>query len=169
MEISGILIAVLSGVSALFGIALGHILGARRSRQDELASMKMAAYVDFIRATARLFAARRTGRTEDELDELALLNDAKTRVLLSAELPVVQQLERFWLQGGTLEKEQEILAFRALCDVMRESLGRERLSLKADLAAVLFKLQPSTYSYKAHGRDELKGTEVVRTKGDGGS
>jgi hypothetical protein len=153
MSISAILVATLSGTAALLGVALGHVLSARRSRQDELAAMQMSAYVDFIRSSARLFSARRSGRTEDELDELAVLNDAKTRVMLSADLRVAKSLEKFWLQGGTLEKEQEILAFRALCDDMRESLGKERLSLKLDLAGVLFKLQPSTYSYKSHGVD----------------
>lgn len=149
MELSGVLVATLSGISALLGLALGHVLNARRARQDDLATLKMAAYVDFIRSTARLFTARRTGRTEDELEELAVLNDAKTRVLLSADVAVVKSLEQFWLPGGTLEKEQELLAFRRLCDDMRESLGKERLSLKIDLAGILFKLQPSTYSYKA--------------------
>lgn len=153
MEITGILIAVLSGGSALLGVALGHRLTTRRSRDGELAALKISAYIDFIRSTARLVTARRTGRTTDEIEELALLNDAKTRVCICAELPVVERLEKFWLQGGTLEKEQEILAFRALCDEMRVSLGRERISLKVDLSGIFFKLEPSTYSYRARRND----------------
>ena len=154
MSMSAILVATLSGTAALLGVALGHVLSAKRSRQNELAALQMSAYVDFIRSTSRLFSARRSGRTEDELDELAFLNDAKTRTLLSADLPVARSLEKFWLQGGTLEKEQEILAFRTLCDDMRESLGKERLALKLDLAGVLFKLQPSTYSFKKSRIDD---------------
>lgn len=150
---STLLVAVLSGVAALLGVALGHILSARRARLDELAELRMAAYVDFVRSTSLLFTARRAGRTEDEIEELARLNDAKTRMLLSADPSVLKSLERFWLQGGTLEKEQEIVAFRNLCDEMRVSLGKERVSLQVDLAGVLFRVQPSTYSYKAHGAD----------------
>lgn len=150
---STLLVAVLSGVAALLGVALGHILSARRARLDELAELRMAAYVDFVRSTSLLFTARRAGRTEDEIEELARLNDAKTRILLSADPSVLKSLERFWLQGGTLEKEQEIIAFRNLCDEMRVSLGKERVSLQVDLAGVLFRVQPSTYSYKAHGAD----------------
>lgn len=150
---SALLVAVFSGVAALLGVALGHILSARRARLDELAEMRMAAYVDFVRSTSLLFTARRAGRTEDEIEELARLNDAKTRMLLSADPSVLKSLERFWLQGGTLEKEQEIVAFRNLCDEMRVSLGKERVSLQIDLAGVLFKVQPSTYSYKAYGAD----------------
>lgn len=150
---SALLVAMLSGVAALLGVALGHILSAKRARLDELAAMRMAAYVDFVRSTSLLFTARRAGRTEDEIEELARLNDAKTRILLSANTSVLKSLERFWLQGGTLEKEQEIIAFRNLCDEMRVSLGKERVSLQMDLAGVLFKVQPSTYSYRVHGVD----------------
>lgn len=151
MEITALLVAILSGVSALLGVALGHLLSAKRARLDELSSMRMAAYVDFVRSASLLATARRLGRTEEEIEALARLNDAKTRILLSADASVLKSLERFWLQGGTLEKEQEILAFRDLCDAMRSSLGKERISLQMDLAAVLFKVQPSTYSYKVHG------------------
>lgn len=147
MEITGILIAIVSACSALLGVALGHRFTTQRSRDSELAALKISAYVDFIRSTARLVTARRTGRTTDDLDELASLNDAKTRVCICAELPVVERLQQFWLQGGTLEREQEILAFRALCDEMRWSLGRERISLRVDLSGILFKVEPSTYSY----------------------
>lgn len=150
---SALLVAMLSGVAALLGVALGHILNVKRARVDELAAMRIAAYVDFVRSTSLLFTARRAGRTEDEIEELARLNDAKTRILLSANTSVLKSLERFWLQGGTLEKEQEIIAFRNLCDEMRVSLGKERVSLQMDLAGVLFKVQPSTYSYSVHGVD----------------
>ncbi|WP_267116762.1 hypothetical protein [Xanthomonas sacchari] len=143
--------AALSGVSALLGVALGHILAAKRARQDELAAMRMAAYVDFLKSTSLLFTARRAGRTKDEVEELAHLNDAKARILLTADLPVAKSLQKFWLQGGTLEKELEILAFSTLCDDMRGSLGKEHLSMRMDLAGVLFRLEPSTYSYKASG------------------
>lgn len=149
MEISAFLIAMLSGVSALLGVALGHVLTAKRARQGELAAMRMTAYVDFIRSTSSLVVARRAGRTADGVEELACLNDAKARILLSADLPVLKSLQNFWLRGGTLEKEHEILAFRILCDDMRESLGKERVSLQMDLAGVFFKVAPSTYSFKA--------------------
>jgi hypothetical protein len=153
MQFTALFVAMLSGVSALLGVTLGHILSAKRARQDDLASMRMAAYVDFVRATSLLVTARRLGRIEDEIGELARLNDAKTRILLSADASVLESLERFWLQGGTLEKEQEILAFRNMCDAMRASLGKERISIQMDLAGVLFKVQPSTYSYKIHEVD----------------
>lgn len=148
MDAIGLLIAIVSGVAALLGVALGHMFAVSRSRAEELAALKIAAYVDFIRSAADLAAARRAGLTTDEIGYLGVLNDAKMRVCICAELPVVERLEKFWLQGGTLEKEQETLAFRALCDEMRVSLGGDRISLKVDLAGIIFKLEPATYSYK---------------------
>lgn len=153
MQTTALFVAILSGMSALIGVALGHILSVKRARQDELATIRMSAYVDFLRSASLLFTARRAGRTIDEVEELGHLNDAKTRILLSADLSVLKSLERFWLQGGTLEKEEEILSFRSLCDEMRASIRRDRVSLKIDLSGVLFKVQPSTYSYKKREAD----------------
>ncbi|MDG1581758.1 hypothetical protein [Pseudomonas sp. GOM6] len=141
--------ALIALLSAVIGALLGHYLSERKSRNDELAKMRLDSYKDFITATSLLFSARRSGRTQDEAAELGALNDAKTRVCICASTKVVECLEEFWLQGGTLEKEQEILAFTRLCTAMRESLGPEKLKFDIKLSNVLFKLEPSTYSYKA--------------------
>lgn len=145
------LAAFLSVITALIGALIGHALSEKKSRNDELAKLRLDAYLDFIRATSHLVAARRTGRTQDELAELGALNDAKARICVCAGAPVVHALEKFWLQGGTLEKEQEILAFTELCRVMRESVGNERLGFDVRLSDILFRLEPSTYSYRASG------------------
>jgi hypothetical protein len=142
------LAAILSILSGLLGAVFGHVLAERKSRNDELARMRLDAYSDFLKTTSHLVAARRTGRTQDELSELGALNDAKARICVCADAPVVEALERFWLQGGTLELEQEILAYTRLCRAMRESLGRDRLALDVRLSDILFKLEPSTYSYR---------------------
>jgi hypothetical protein len=142
------LAALLSLFTGLIGAVIGHILAERKSRKDELAKMRLDAYGDFIRATSHLVAARRAGRTKDEFQELGALNDAKARICICSDGPVVAALERFWLQGGTLEKEQEILAFTHLCRTMRVSLGNDRLGFDIRLSDVLFKLEPSTYSYR---------------------
>jgi len=51
-------------------------------------------------------------------------------------------------QGGTLEREQEILAYTRLCQSMRVSIGSDPLGLDVRLSDILFKLEPSTYSYR---------------------
>ena len=147
------LAAILSVIIGLIGAVFGHVLSERKSRNDDLARMRLDSYSDFLKATSHLVAARRTGRTQDELNELGALNDAKVRICVCADAPVVEALEQFWLQGGTLEKEQEILAYAHLCRAMRASLGRDRLTLDIRLSDILFKLEPSTYSYRASRAD----------------
>lgn len=142
------LAAILSLISGLIGAVFGHVLSEKKSRNDELAKMRLDAYTDFLKATSLLVSARRSGRTQDEITELGALNDAKARICICADAGVVEALESFWLQGGTLEKEQEILAYTRLCRAMRESLGRDRLTYKIRLSDILFRLEPSTYSYR---------------------
>lgn len=145
---TAVLAALLALIAGLIGAVFGHMLAERKSRRDELAKMRLEAYSDFIRATSHLVAARRAGRTKDQLQELGALNDAKARICICSDSAVVEAMERFWLQGGTLEKEQEILAFTRLCRSMRASLGNERLGADIRLSDVLFKLEPATYSYR---------------------
>lgn len=141
--------ALLSLLSALIVAILSHVFASRRRRRDELAELRLKAYADFINEATRLVAARRMGRVVDEIEELAALNDAKTRILVCADAPVVQALAEFWEHGGTLEKESEILAFTRLCMRIRESLGNTRHDINdVSISNVLFRLQPSTYSYK---------------------
>ena len=147
------LAAILSIITGLVGALIGHLLSERKSRKDDLAKMRLDAYSDFIRLTSHLVSARRIGRVQDDLQELGALNDAKARICICAETPVVDALEKFWLQGGTLEKEQEILAFTNLCRAMRTSLGRDKLPLDTRLSDIIFKLEPSTYSYRASGKN----------------
>jgi hypothetical protein len=54
--------------------------------------MRLKAYTDFINAVSRIVSARRKGHTEDELNELAALNDAKTRICICADKGVVEAL-----------------------------------------------------------------------------
>ena len=142
------LAAILSLFSGLIGAVFGHVLSEKKSRNDELAKMRLDAYTDFLKSISLLVSARRSGRTQDELVELGALNDAKARICICADAEVIEALESFWLQGGTLEKEQEIIAYTRLCRAMRVSLGRDRLTHNIRLSDILFRLEPSTYSYR---------------------
>jgi hypothetical protein len=140
--------ALLSLLGALVGSYIGFILSKRKSRGDELAKMRLDAYGDFIKNAMRVATARRLGVVREELPELVSLNDAKARICVCGDASVVAALEEFWLNGGTLELEQEIIAFSSLCRRMRESLGQERLPLDVKLSDVLFRLKPSSYAFK---------------------
>ena len=107
--------STLSFFSALIVAVVGHLFSSKRKRRAELAEMQLKAYTDFINAVSRLVSARRKGHTEDELNELAALNDAKTRICICADKAVVEALSEFWENGGTLEGEHELQAFTRFC------------------------------------------------------
>ncbi len=141
--------SVVALLTTLLTLAVGFLIGKQRARDADLSTMKLAAYADFMRGSARVSCARRIGRSVDDLDELMQLNDAKARVLLSADTKVADALARFWRNGGTLEVESGIIAFRQLCDEMRRSLGLKPLPLDIELSDLLFQLLPSSYSHAA--------------------
>ena len=142
--------ATLSLLSAITVAVLGHFFSTRRKRIDELAEMRLKAYSDFINSISRITSARRNGRTEDELDDLSALNDAKNRICICANKEVVEALIEFWGAGGTLETEKEVIALTQLCYRIRESLGNKRNDIvDLELSKTLFSLEPSTFSFRA--------------------
>lgn len=162
---------LLSIASAIIVAMLSHLLTQRRKRRDELAETRIKAYTDFINAVSRLIAARRLGTTVDEPADLALLNDAKARICICGHPQVVGALTHFWEQGGTLERESEVLAFTRLCLKMREALVGASGDLSGtDLSNTLFRVQPSTYSYMAAPKPPLSPEQIAsmvsRVQGD---
>ncbi|BBA35373.1 uncharacterized protein sS8_3435 [Methylocaldum marinum] len=79
---SAIVVALSSLVGGVLGVLLTHVFSIKRKQRDELAEFRLKAYVDFINAASRLVSARRVGRTADEIEELAALNDAKIRICI---------------------------------------------------------------------------------------
>lgn len=155
---------VAAGVGFAGGLAVtwaNHRATQRRNREDERQEFLLKAYADFVNAAARLATARRMGRTSDEEAELVALNDAKTRICIVAPIEIVSALGEFWLQGGTLELEHEILAFTRLCTAIRHSLGHDhRDAVRAEFSNILFKLEPSSYSYKVEDAQHAKAADL---------
>lgn len=126
-----------------------HNLTLRRKKYHDLSEFRIKAYIDFINAVTKLVTARRKGNIEDEINELAALNDAKTRICICAEAKIVKQLKEFWDYGGTLERECEVQAFTRLCLHIRESLGNKKYDIHdLHISNVLFKLEPSDFSFR---------------------
>jgi hypothetical protein len=151
-------------VGTLLGIWIGDLLAYKRKRRDELHEMRLKAYADFIRSASRLAVCRRTGKIDDEIDELAALNDAKCRIIISADAKVVKALIDFWKPvymdaGGTLETEYEIVRFSLFCHAVRDSLKMpydKKFDLMKDglpVSDALFQLEPANFSYKKYCDD----------------
>ena len=143
-------VATISFLTAVVVAVVTHLLSNRRKARDELSEMRLRAYADFVSATSRIVAARRIGKTNDEFDDLAALNDAKVRICICAESTVVKALTDFWKNGGTLERESELLAFTRLCTEIRKSLGASEIGLReVEISSTLFELEPSGFSVRA--------------------
>lgn len=154
--------AVASVLAAVISAYLTHWFTVRREREKAVTEYRLKAYSDLLNGASRLATARRLGRTSDDEAELAALNDAKTRICVAAPIEVVKALGEFWLQGGTLELEHEILAFTRLCTSIRHSLGHERRdAARVAFSNILFKLEPASYSYKVEKASREKPTDLT--------
>ncbi|WP_415884737.1 hypothetical protein ACMXYO_08685 [Neptuniibacter sp. QD37_6] len=141
---------VISLISSLIAGFVAHYLATSRNQAGELLKFQIQSYSDFIGAASRLAVSRRLGSTVSEEEDLVVLNDAKSRIITCGHPDVVEALIHFWEKGATLEREQEILAYKKLTQVMRASLGHKKFDLfELEVSNALFKLEPSSYSYRA--------------------
>ncbi|WP_136678472.1 hypothetical protein [Neptunomonas sp. XY-337] len=150
-----ILVSFIGSLIAAFIAAFtAHHLATARMRKNELSKFQLAAYSDFLGAASRLAVSRRVGDTSNEIEDLAVLNDSKNRILIGGDRAVVEALIEFWKHGATLEREQEIIAFKHLASVIRESLGHKKYDIfDLEISNTMFKLEPSDFSYRASRSD----------------
>ena len=140
---------ILSLISSIFAAFLAHSFATSRMRKNDLSGFQLIAYSDFIGAASRLAVSRRLGNTTNNVEDLAILNDAKNRILICGDKRVVKELIEFWDHGGTLEREQELLAFMRMSTVIRETLGHKKHDITdLKISKTLFKLEPSEFSFK---------------------
>ncbi|EAR62036.1 hypothetical protein [Neptuniibacter caesariensis] len=141
---------VISLISSLIAAFIAHYLATSRNQAGELLKFQIQSYSDFIGAASRLAVSRRLGNTDSEEADLVALNDAKNRIITCGHREVVEALLHFWEQGATLERENELLAFKNLTQVMRSALGHKSHDLfELDIGNGLFRLEPSNFSYRA--------------------
>lgn len=152
---TAILPGLLSLLGALLGVLVTHFLSEKRKQREEPTEQKLKAYSDFINSASKIIADRRLGHTENDSQEVALLNDAKVRICICGDKSVIQALTEFWEHGGTLERESEILAFTRLCMRIRESLGYKAHDLfDLNISNTLFRIEPSCFSFRASRREK---------------
>ncbi len=147
MEKMTILISVISSILAA---CLTHYLATSRMKKNELSKFQVQAYSDFLIATSKLAVVRRAGDVTNENVDVAELNDAKSRIIVCGHKEVVEAMLKFWRTGATLELERGLLAYQRMVQIMRKNLGHKEFDLHdLDIADAVFKLEPSSYSYKA--------------------
>ncbi|MGB0836265.1 MAG: hypothetical protein ACPGR2_17280 [Psychrobium sp.] len=142
-----ILISFISSIIAAF---LAHFFATTRIKKNELLKFQIQSYSDFLAAASRVAVSRRLGCSTNENADLVALNDAKSRIITCGNVEVVEALIHFWEKGGTLEREQEILAYKNLTQLMRSSLGHTKHDMfDLEVSRALFKLEPSSFSFRA--------------------
>jgi len=147
VTVLGVLVSFFCSMLAAF---IAHYLSSSRNQRSELLRFQIQSYSDFLSAASKLSVARRLGDTSNEESTLALLNEAKTKIITCGDSNVVDALISYWEAGGTLEREQEIIAYNALIREIRLGLNvHDNRSLMNEISDTLFKLEPSSFSYKA--------------------
>ncbi|EIV8656444.1 hypothetical protein WB851_004471 [Vibrio parahaemolyticus] len=127
----------------VFGVIVGALLQALLTRRNQKAShlteLQNKAYADFLNAASKIAVAQRRNDRKEVENELANLADAKSRICDYGDSLVVQKLATFLRAGGTLQTEQEILAFTRLCVEIRKSVGMfDKSLLSQDISQLLF-------------------------------
>ncbi|CAK8721230.1 DUF4760 domain-containing protein [Candidatus Electrothrix laxa] len=149
-----IAVSLICSVIAAF---VAHWLATNRMKKNELTKFKLNAYSDFIGASSKLAVSRRLGGISNDIKELAVLNDAKNRILISAEPHIVEGLIDFWQKGATLELESELQSYKRLLRVMRAELGYKKYDIiDLEVSDLLFKIEPPT-RYVNAGKTHEKG------------
>lgn len=144
---------LISFISSLIAAFLAHYLATSRMRKSDLSKFQIEAYSDFLGAASRLAVSRRLGDSTNETVDLGVLNDAKSRIITCGHREVVEALIHFWEKGATLEREQEILAYKHLTQIIRTSLGHKKHDMyDLKISDALFKLEPSSYSFRARNK-----------------
>lgn len=135
--------AFFSILGVTVGAILQHFLARQNNQQKQLLESRNKAYVDFLEAVSCVVAAQRMGKKERELEELAKLTNAKSRICIFGEETVVRQLATFWAAGASLETESEIQAFTRFCLDIRKSLGlMDKEFLGREVSQLLFEIKP---------------------------
>lgn len=127
----------------LCGVVIGALLQAfltrRNQKANQLTELQNKSYADFLNAASKIAVAQRKNERKKVDSELANLADSKSRICVYGDSIVVQHLASFLRAGGTLQTEQEILAFTNLCVQIRKSIGMDDKSLLSeDISQLLF-------------------------------
>ncbi len=135
--------ALLSILGVVVGAFLQNYLARQNNEAKQLLESRNQAYIDFFEAVSLVVSAQRLGNGEQELEQLARLTHAKTRICIFGEESVVRRLATFWEAGATLETESEILAFTRFVLDIRKSLGlKDKKLLHTEVSQLLFAIKP---------------------------
>lgn len=135
--------ALLSILGVVVGAFVQNLLAKQNNQQKQMLESRNEAYVDFLEAVSLVIAAQRMGKKEQELEQLAKLAHAKTRICIFGDESVVRKLAEFWAAGASLNTESQLLSFTSFCLDIRKSLGlKDKAFLNSEVSDLLFRVKP---------------------------
>lgn len=135
-ELSKIVIAALPILGVVLGASVQHYFSRSSEAKKQIAALRSAAYVDYLRAVSML--AR--GRGGAEINTiLASAADAKSRIVIYGSSKVIAKLAEFEIKGAVLNTPERGEAFLSMFIEMRKDGGAEDQQIAIEhLRLVLF-------------------------------
>lgn len=137
----------ITALLSILGVGVGATLqwwfAKRGNEHKHFLELRYRAYSDFIEAASKLVSARRSGQSSAEVELLAKLTDAKARICIYGEEPVIKRLAEFFAAGASFETESGILSFTRFCLDIRRSVGiKDKTLLSVEMSQLLFGISP---------------------------
>ncbi|MFH1642850.1 MAG: hypothetical protein ABIC04_08195 [Nanoarchaeota archaeon] len=134
-----ILILTMPMVGVIIGAILQHIFSSRSSSEKHLKELETQAYIDFIKAAARINSAQREKNVQKEEEHAKLMLDAKTRICVYGEKDVVSSMANFWREGAKLTNPSEMKKFIEIIKSIRKANKIKEIEDK-NISQLLFSL-----------------------------
>jgi ATP-dependent protease HslVU (ClpYQ) peptidase subunit len=136
-------VAILASLMGVLGVIVGASLQYFFNKRVELVkqnqSMKIAAYVDFIKAVAGITLSQRHQDKEKELEFTILLADAKARIAIYGTKEVTEEMANFFQLHGALISPEALTSFTRLVQTMRQqTIGSSEAGMENAIQHVLF-------------------------------
>ena len=127
-----ILIGILPVLGVMVGALLQHVLAKSKERNAQFATLRHAAYADFLKTVA-------AAAIKPSQDAVALVADAKARMAVYGSNAVIAKMAEFEATGANLANEQSKTAFVEVALKMRSEGHSNSANLnEGALSSLLF-------------------------------
>ena len=125
-----VVVALIGIVGVLSSALVQYFLGRQAEFNRKNVEIRAQAYLDLVNSVSEIAGSAKHNEDRN-LEQLQKLNQAKTRVVLIGSNEVVEAVNNFWLEHGSLNSEEAISSFSVIVSAMRNNLsGENSLPLK---------------------------------------
>ena len=131
------LISTLPLLGIVVGALLQFLLSKTHEADKQRQSLRVAAYVDYLRGVTTTSQAQKRGDKAEEAKGNALMADAKARICVYGADETLKALANFSRIGAELSTREGVEAFLSLCEGMRREMKGGNASTD-DISRILF-------------------------------